>query len=60
MLGNMKFKDISVSNCRFLLPGLFDMRILRDFDWYLEEVDNSKEHSGVIIPMENQVIEIEF
>ncbi len=44
----MKFKNISASNCRFLLPGLFDMRILRDFDSYLEEVDNSKEHSGVI------------
>src|SRR4029077_8139652 len=44
----MKFKNISVSNCRFLLPGLFDIRILRDFDSYLGEVNNSKAHRGVI------------
>lgn len=44
----MKFKNISASNCRVLLPGLFDMRILRDFDTYLEEVDNSKERNGII------------
>lgn len=44
----MKFKHINVSNCRFLLPELLDMRVLRDFDWYLEEVDNSNEHNGVV------------
>ena len=44
----MKFTHISVPNCRFLLPELFDMRVLRYVDQYLEEVDNSKEYSGLI------------
>jgi hypothetical protein len=44
----MKFTQISISNCRFLLPELFDARILRDFGCYLEELDNSKEHNGVV------------
>lgn len=44
----MKFKHINVSNCHFLLPGFFDIRVLRDFDSYLEELDNSKEHNGVV------------
>lgn len=44
----MKFKYISVSNCRFLLPGLFDIRILSEFDSYLGEVNNFKPHRGVI------------
>ncbi|NTV25430.1 MAG: hypothetical protein HGB01_04385 [Chlorobiaceae bacterium] len=44
----MKFKYISATNCRFLLPGWFDIRILRDFDLFLQEVDDTSEHKGVI------------
>lgn len=53
----MKLKHISVSNCRLLLPDLFDMRVLRDFDLYLEEVDNSEVHNGIIkkLTQKNQI-----
>lgn len=50
----MKFKHISVTNCRILLPELFDIRILRDFDLYLDELDNSKEHQDVVRKLTNK------
>lgn len=43
----MKFKHISVNNCRFLLPGFFDIRILRDFDLFLQELSETIEHRGL-------------
>lgn len=53
----MKFKHISVTNCRFLLPGFFDVHILRDFDLFLQEVDNIKEHKGIVTKLiqKNQI-----
>lgn len=44
----MKFKHLSASNCHDLLPELFDMRVLRDFDKYLEELNNYDEHKGIV------------
>jgi hypothetical protein len=44
----MKFKHISVQNCQYLLPGFFDIRILRGFDNYLQELDEYAPHRGVV------------
>ena len=44
----MKFKFINPSNCRKLLPSLFDLKILRDFDSYLDELDDYEPHRNIV------------
>jgi hypothetical protein len=44
----MKFKHLSIQNCRALLPGLFDTHFLREFDYTLEVINTSGDHVGVI------------
>lgn len=44
----MKFKHLSIQNCRALLPGLLDTHFLREFDYTLEVIDTSGDHMGAI------------
>lgn len=44
----MKFKHLSIQNCRALLPGIFDTHFLREFDYTLEVIDTSVNHVGAI------------
>ncbi|MES9971411.1 MAG: hypothetical protein ABW092_15365 [Candidatus Thiodiazotropha sp.] len=44
----MKFKYLSIQNCRELLPSRFDIRFLREFDCTLEVIDTSGDHIGAI------------
>lgn len=48
----MRFKHITLSNCRFLLPALLGTQTIRGLDCYLEEIDNSKEYKGLIGKLE--------
>ena len=43
----MKSKYLDIRNCTALLPKSFDVRVIRDFDKYLDELNDYPNHKGI-------------